>query len=308
VYIHVTLLPYITGSNELKSKPTQHSVKELQSLGIKPDILVCRTELPITENIRNKIALFCNVRPENVIANMTASNLYEVPLMLEKEGLATSICKHLKLEKIEPKNEEWEKMIEHFKNVDKKYKDEKVKKVKIQSCISFDNMLCHLGGKDSGGSQISYRPGVQLVLGYDNERYIRNVIRCAGGDLHLQTSKNEEDIVTAEKNIELFNLLIEKMKNNIYGVLYSNLGDKLYCSKEKFEKLDIVEQCNVIKNVLTILKNNASKGDLKSIGIKANGAIRLNNNISEIKNVKSIKLINQSVTGLFEQEIELLNL
>mgnify|MGYP000473669855 FL=1 len=184
----------------------------------------------------------------------------------------------------------------------------KVKKVKIQSCISFDNMLCHLGGKDSGGSQISYRPGVQLVLGYDNERYIRNVIRCAGGDLHLQTSKNEEDIVTAEKNIELFNLLIEKMKNNIYGVLYSNLGDKLYCSKEKFEKLDIVEQCNVIKNVLTILKNNASKGDLKSIGIKANGAIRLNNNISEIKNVKSIKLINQSVTGLFEQEIELLNL
>lgn len=184
----------------------------------------------------------------------------------------------------------------------------KVKKVKIQSCISFDNMLCHLGGKDSGGSQISYRPGVQLVLGYDNERYIRNVIRCAGGDLHLQTSKNEKDIVTTEKNIELFNLLIEKMKNNIYGVLYSNLGDKLYCSKEKFEKLDIVEQCNVIKNVLTILKNNASKGDLKSIGIKANGAIRLNNNISEIKNVKSIKLINQSVTGLFEKEIELLNL
>ena len=165
----------------------------------------------------------------------------------------------------------------------------KVKKVKIQSCISFDNMLCHLGGKDSGGSQISYRPGVQLVLGYDNERYIRNVIRCAGGDLHLQTSKNEKDIVTAEKNIELFNLLIEKMKNNIYGVLYSNLGDKLYCSKEKFEKLDIVDQCNVIKMVLTILKNNASKGDLKSIGIKANGAIRLNNNISEIKKVKSIK-------------------
>lgn len=184
----------------------------------------------------------------------------------------------------------------------------KVKKVKIQSCISFDNMLCHLGGKDSGGSQISYRPGVQLVLGYDNERYIRNVIRCAGGDLHLQTSKNEKDIVTAEKNIELFNLLIEKMKNNIYGVLYSNLGDKLYCSKENFEKLDIVEQCNVIKNVLTILKNNATKGDLKSIGIKANGAIRLNNNISEIKNVKSIKLINQSVTGLFEKEFELLNL
>ena len=111
IYIHVTLLPYISGSNELKSKPTQHSVKELQSIGIKPDILVCRTEMPITENIKGKIALFCNVRPENVIANMTASNLYEVPLMLEKEGLAIAVCEHLKLKNIEPKNEEWEKMI-----------------------------------------------------------------------------------------------------------------------------------------------------------------------------------------------------
>ena len=121
IYIHVTLLPYISGSNELKSKPTQHSVKELQSIGIKPDILVCRTEMPITENIRGKIALFCNVRPENVIANMTAKNLYEVPLMLEKEGLAVDVCKHLKLKNVEAKNEEWQKMIEHFKKIDEKY-------------------------------------------------------------------------------------------------------------------------------------------------------------------------------------------
>lgn len=131
VYIHVTLLPYISGSNELKSKPTQHSVKELQSLGIKPDILVCRTEIPPTESIRNKIALFCNVRPENVIANLTASNLYEVPLMLEKEGLATGVCKHLKLANCEPQNESWEKMIEHFKNIDVKYKNPNMRKVKI---------------------------------------------------------------------------------------------------------------------------------------------------------------------------------
>ena len=131
VYIHVTLLPYISGSNELKSKPTQHSVKELQSLGIKPDILVCRTELPLVDNIRNKIALFCNVRPDNVIANLTASNLYEVPIMLEKEGLAVSVCNHLKLENSQPKNENWIKMIEHFKEVDKKYKASNMEKVKI---------------------------------------------------------------------------------------------------------------------------------------------------------------------------------
>ncbi len=131
IYIHVTLLPYISGSNELKSKPTQHSVKELQSIGIKPDILVCRTEMPITENIREKIALFCNVRPENVIANMTAKNLYEVPLMLEKEGLAIDVCKHLKLKNAEPKNEEWEKMINHFRKIDEKYENTDKKKVNI---------------------------------------------------------------------------------------------------------------------------------------------------------------------------------
>ena len=131
IYIHVTLLPYISGSNELKSKPTQHSVKELQSIGIKPDILVCRTEMPITENIREKIALFCNVRPENVIANMTAKNLYEVPLMLEKEGLAVDVCKHLKLKNLEAKNEEWQKMIEHFKKIDEKYENTDKRKVNI---------------------------------------------------------------------------------------------------------------------------------------------------------------------------------
>lgn len=117
MYIHVTLLPYITGSNEIKSKPTQHSVKELQSFGIKPDILVCRTETEIPIEIREKLALFCNVRSENVIPNLTAENLYAVPLMLEKYGLATAVCKKLKLEKSEPQNKEWENLIENIRNL-----------------------------------------------------------------------------------------------------------------------------------------------------------------------------------------------
>ena len=119
-YIHVTLLPYIAGSNELKSKPTQHSVKELQSLGIKPDILVCRSELPITESIRNKLALYCNVRPESVIQNATVDNLYAVPLMLEEEGLTREVCKCLNLDKTEPKNEEWQKMIDSIRKIEDK--------------------------------------------------------------------------------------------------------------------------------------------------------------------------------------------
>src|SRR5699024_3178033 len=104
LYIHVTLLPYIFGSNEIKSKPTQHSVKELQSYGITPNILVCRTEQDIPNNIREKLALFCNVRKTSVIQNKTADCLYAVPLMLEKEGLAREVCNHLHLEKYIPDN------------------------------------------------------------------------------------------------------------------------------------------------------------------------------------------------------------
>lgn len=120
LYIHVTLLPYIHGSNELKSKPTQHSVKELQSLGVKPDILVCRSETEIPETLREKMALFCNVRKEDIIANRTASCLYEIPLVLEEEGLAIEACKHLKLDNIKPHNKAWEELVDKIHNVSKK--------------------------------------------------------------------------------------------------------------------------------------------------------------------------------------------
>ena len=148
MYLHVTLLPYIHGSNELKSKPTQHSVKELQSLGIKPDILVCRSEYNIPDSIRDKIALFCNVRKENVIPNLTADNLYAVPIMLEKQGLAVQTCKHLKLDNIEENNEEWDNMIANIRKV----KDGEVnvaiigKYVKLEdSYLSVTESLLHAG-------------------------------------------------------------------------------------------------------------------------------------------------------------------
>ena len=149
VYIHVTLLPYISGSNEIKSKPTQHSVKELQSLGIQPDILVCRSELEIPETIREKLALFCNVRKTSVIQNKTVNCLYAVPLMLEKEGLAREVCNHLRLESFVPDNSKWKKMIEGIRDIKQ---DEKVKialvgkYVKLEdSYISVVESLQHAG-------------------------------------------------------------------------------------------------------------------------------------------------------------------
>lgn len=119
LYIHLTLLPFISGSNELKTKPTQHSVKELLSLGIQPNILVLRSEMEVPDEMKEKIALFCNVRKEDVIQNLTASSLYAVPLMLEQEGLAHSACYHLGLEDRKPDLAEWENMVHRQENAAK---------------------------------------------------------------------------------------------------------------------------------------------------------------------------------------------
>ena len=122
LYIHVPLIVAIPGSGELKSKPTQHSVKELLSVGIQPDILVCRTDGPITEDIRRKIALFCNVDEDCVIPNVTASTLYEVPLLLEKEGLCRVVCRKLGLGAGEPDMAEWRALVEKIHGVHKSVK------------------------------------------------------------------------------------------------------------------------------------------------------------------------------------------
>lgn len=111
MYIHLTLLPYLSKAGELKTKPTQHSVKELREIGIQPDLLVCRTEQPISEELKRKISLFCNVLPGNVIQNMDADTLYEVPLILEKEGLADKVCEHFKLECETPDLSEWSRIV-----------------------------------------------------------------------------------------------------------------------------------------------------------------------------------------------------
>lgn len=120
LYIHVTLIPYLRKSQEMKTKPTQHSVKELRSLGIQPDILVCRTEHELTKEMKDKMALFCNVDQDCVIQNLDAETLYEVPLMLEDEGLAEVACRKLQIECPEPNHEEWKALVDREKHLDNK--------------------------------------------------------------------------------------------------------------------------------------------------------------------------------------------
>lgn len=119
MYIHVTLVPTVPGSTELKSKPTQHSVKELLSLGIRPNTIVCRSDFEVPKDMIKKISLFCNVREEDVIENLTGEILYDVPLMLEKDGIADSVCHHLGLENRKPDHTKWLEMIDKVKSADK---------------------------------------------------------------------------------------------------------------------------------------------------------------------------------------------
>src|SRR5690554_2393401 len=119
LFIHVTLVPYLKGSNEHKSKPTQHSVKELRSLGIAPDIIVTRADEPLSDEIKQKIALFCNVKEDCVIENMTLPSLYEAPLMLRYHGLDTIVCRELGLVTEEPDMREWEQLVQQQKSSDK---------------------------------------------------------------------------------------------------------------------------------------------------------------------------------------------
>ena len=115
-FIHVPLVVQVPGTGELKSKPTQHSVKELSSLGIQPDILVCRCDAPISDDVRKKISLFCNVEPDCVIQNATAETLYEVPLLMAKEGLDEAVCRKLGLITHQPDLREWTAMVKREKN------------------------------------------------------------------------------------------------------------------------------------------------------------------------------------------------
>ena len=115
-FLHLTLIPFIAAAGELKTKPTQHSVKELQSVGIRPDIVLCRTEAPIPDEQRDKIALFCNIPQNAVIEALDAESIYDVPLAYHKKGLDNVICDHFGLKPREPKLKIWHEIISAIKN------------------------------------------------------------------------------------------------------------------------------------------------------------------------------------------------
>jgi len=118
--VHVTLVPYVKSVGEFKTKPTQHSVRTLQSLGLQPDIMICRSEKPLTESAKEKIALFCNVPEEQVVSNPDIAVIYELPLSFEEEGLGEILVNHFKLEPRAPDTDAWRKIVESFESPSEK--------------------------------------------------------------------------------------------------------------------------------------------------------------------------------------------
>ncbi len=179
-YIHVTLVPYISGSCEFKSKPTQHSVKELQGMGIFPDIIVARVDEPMPESIREKIAMFCNVEPHCCIENLTLPVLYEAPMMLEKSGFSDTVCKILHLDPKEIDTSEWEEMLARI--------ERRSKKVTIALCgkyvqlhdayLSVAEALAHGGYENDAKVEIRWVDSEKLT-----EKNVKDALRGVHGVL-----------------------------------------------------------------------------------------------------------------------------
>ncbi len=164
-YIHVTLMPFIVTAGELKTKPTQNSVKVLRSVGIQPDVIVCRTEVPMTTDAKDKIALFCNVKAGNVIQNLDVSCLYEVPLMLEKEGLARCVLAELGLDNRPADLTDWRAMVRAVREQTKTLKVALVGKyVNVPDAyLSVTEALLHAGIAEDVHVQVSRVSSEALV-------------------------------------------------------------------------------------------------------------------------------------------------
>lgn len=177
--------------------------------------------------------------------------------------------------------------------------------IKYNSCLEFDGFRMHISSKDSGGLRFCYKPAVQLVLGYENEKYIRNIVKYLSDFSHRNV--NSFDHISKVTNNSIYRMLYCKMLSSVYGVKFKSLGLKLKEAEEDFSKISIEKQCVIIYELIKLLHSNTINADLKVLGDMKNSAIlRMNSKISEIKNIASVKLVNQSITGLFETKTELL--
>ena len=182
--------------------------------------------------------------------------------------------------------------------------------VKYNTLVSIDGFRMHISSKSGGGATIVYKPAMQLILDSKQEKYTKKIVNYLNKCVELKKEKEVtvHDEITCENNIALYDVLCDKLSNTLLHVKFSNTANAMNLKRGVFETLSLKEQCDVLIQVLNILHANVRSGDLSLLGeSKQSGIVTTNSKIAPTKNIKSFKIINQSITGLFEQEIELLN-
>ncbi|KIL76580.1 CTP synthase [Bacillus badius] len=212
MYIHCTLIPYLKAAGEMKTKPTQHSVKELRSLGIQPNIIVVRTELPVSQEMKDKLALFCDIAPEAVIEAMDADTLYAVPLSLQEQKMDELVCRHLKLQCHDAEMDDWTALVDKVRNLSKKTKIALVGKyVELQDAyISVVEALRHAGYAFDADIEIDWVNAAEL-LAEDVEERLKDAdgILVPGGFGDRGISGKIEAIKYARENkVPLFGICL----------------------------------------------------------------------------------------------------
>ena len=171
--------------------------------------------------------------------------------------------------------------------------------VKYNSCLSFDSFRMHITSKANGGRIITYKPGVQLVLSYSQELYIRNISKYL--DKYGYREINASDGLSADENLALYKELLHKMTSTVFKVKFASMGDKINSKTERFIELSVKDQCIVLREILRMLHANVLKADLSLLGLASkSGTVTSNAELTAIKDAKKIQIINQSVTGLYE--------
>lgn len=256
LFIHVTLVPYLKSSGEHKSKPTQHSVKELRSMGISPNIIVTRADEPIDDSIKNKISLFCNVKQDCVIENSTLSCLYEAPLMLAENGLDKIVCRELDLETPRPKLWEWTELIQKIHNRKNSVTIAIVGKyVQLHDAyLSIIESLHHAGFHT--GNEINFKwissEDVSATNASELLEGVKGIVIPGGfgdrgveGKINVCKYARENDIPILGICLGMQVMVIEYARN-VVGLSQANSRE--FDDKGKYPVIDIMEQQLGIKN------------------------------------------------------------
>ena len=243
LFIHVTLVPYIRGSEEHKSKPTQHSVKELQGMGITPNIIVLRCDEPLEESIFKKISLFCNVKPDCVIENRTLPVLYEAPIMLESSNFSDIVCRELKIDAPAPDLSDWNEMLKRIKNRDKEVTIGLVGKyVQLHDAyLSVAEAIRHAGYENGARTHIEWidsetvtKDNVAQVIGKCNGIIVPGGFGNRGIEGKIETAK-----YCRENNIPFLGICLGmqisviEFARNVCGMTDANSGEFDELSKHK---------------------------------------------------------------------------